>query len=239
MNYALLLSGGTGTRTGSLMPKQYVKADGLRMVTYALRAFFASGHIDSLYVVSDIEWREAIVEDVAKAGFDAAKIRGFALPGENRQLSILNGMEKILSDNGVEAGEEDTVIVHDAARPFLTEELLDRCYGALKGHDGVMPVVPMKDTVYRSFDGKGISELLNRSEIFAGQAPELFAFKKYYEANRSLLPDRIKNVSGASEPAILAGMDIAMVTGDEKNCKVTTAEDLMAFLNSFGSRNFN
>lgn len=90
-------------------------------------------------------------------------------------------------------------------------------------------MLPMKDTVYLSKDGKVVTELLNRSEIFAGQAPEVFRFDKYYVANKILLPKRILEINGSTEPAIMAGMDIAMIPGDERNFKVTTRADLEKF----------
>ena len=99
----------------------------------------------------------------------------------------------------------------------------------MDGHDGVLPVLPMKDTVYLSRDGKCVSSLLNRQEIFAGQAPELFVLGKYYEANEQLLPQKILQVNGSTEPAVLAGMDIAMIPGDEGNYKITTKVDLERF----------
>lgn len=92
-----------------------------------------------------------------------------------------------------------------------------------------MPVLPMKDTVYRSMNGREVSELLNRREIFAGQAPELFCLGPYYRANRELLPDRINGINGASEPAFMASMDIVMIDGDESNFKVTSDEDMNRF----------
>lgn len=74
-----------------------------------------------------------------------------------------------------------------------------------------------------------ISSLLERSRVFAGQAPELFVLGKYYEANRQLLPDSIYKINGSTEPAVMAGMDIAMILGDERNFKITTAADLERF----------
>ena len=68
-----------------------------------------------------------------------------------------------------------------------------------------------------------------RSRIFAGQAPELFDIEKYYAANVRLLPDKIMSINGSTEPAVMAGMDIAMVTGDENNFKITTMADLERF----------
>ena len=94
----------------------------------------------------------------------------------------------------------------------------------------MMPVLPMKDTVYLSTDGgNSVSQLLDRSEIFAGQAPELFRLKPYYKATAGLLPERILSINGATEPAIIAGMNIAMIQGDEANFKVTTDADLTRF----------
>ena len=237
MDYAIVLSGGTGTRTGADMPKQYVRVDGHMMVTHALRSLLCSDRIDRVYIVCADEWRDEITEDVREAGLNAGKIAGFTKPGDTRQLSILNGLSYIIEENrsgntDVSGTEDsiDTVLIHDAARPFLTVGMIERCYDALEEHDGVMPVLPMKDTVYLSNDGSNISGLIDRSTVFAGQAPELFRLMPYYEANLKLLPDAILKINGASEPAVMAGMKIAMIPGDEKNIKVTTAEDLESFI---------
>ena len=87
----------------------------------------------------------------------------------------------------------------------------------------------MKDTAYLSEDGRAVSSLLDRRKVFAGQAPEVFLFGRYYEANRALLPEKILEINGSTEPAVMAGMDIAMIPGDERNFKITTAIDLERF----------
>ena len=200
------------------------------MITYALSALCSSNEIDEVIIVADESWRREIIDDINKvmankeSGDD--KIRGFAEPGATRQGSILNGMEAIGIDT---IDDADTVLIHDAARPNLTREMLHKCYEALPGHDGVMPTLPMKDTVYISEDGKSITSLIDRSTVFAGQAPELFNFKKYYEANVVLLPDKINTINGATEPAIMANMDVVMIPGDENNIKVTTDVDMSKF----------
>ena len=227
MNYALLLSGGVGERAKTNMPKQYIKAGGHMMISYALNPLLNNKYIDKVYIVADAAWQEEIGSDIEKSGIDGKKIAGFAEPGINRQLSILNGLKAIINDSDKKKYEStDTVLVHDAARPFLSEKLIDRCYEVLPGNDGVMPILPMKDTVYLSEDGKRITKLLERPKIFAGQAPELFNLDKYYQANIELLPDKILKINGASEVAILAGMNIAMIDGDESNVKVTTQKDV-------------
>ena len=98
--------------------------------------------------------------------------------GGNRQLSVLNGLEDIRGY----AADEDYVFIHDAARPVLSGCQIMECLEAAAGHDGVVPVLPMKDTVYASADMHKISSLLDRGSIFAGQAPEVFQIGKYYKA---------------------------------------------------------
>ena len=84
--------------------------------------------------------------------------------------------------------------------------------------------------MYLSHDGKQIDSLLNRSEIYAGQAPETFVFGKYLEANRALFDSgAIKKINGSTEPAIMSGMKMHMILGDERNIKITTKADLVRF----------
>ena len=87
----------------------------------------------------------------------------------------------------------------------------------------------MKDTVYYSDNGNTITSLIRRENVYAGQAPELFRLKPYIQANESLMPDDIMNINGSSEPAVMAGMDIVMIQGDESNYKITTKSDYDRF----------
>lgn len=228
---ALILSGGTGRRMGVDTPKQYIKINGRPIISYCLECLLVYEGIDAVQIVADEMWRKTILdcmEYLQSDEHDGAvpeKFRGFSAPGENRQLSIFNGLEDIRKY----AEESDVVFIHDAARPLLSERQIADCLEAVAGHDGVIPVLPMKDTVYYSEDGIKVSSLLERARIFAGQAPEAFVLGKYYEANKKLLPERILQINGSTEPAILAGLDIAMIPGDEGNFKITTKADLERF----------
>ena len=230
MNIALILSGGTGTRMGTDIPKQYIEVCGKPIISYCIECISKHPKIDAIQIVAEEEWRELISESIeqfakTKEVEISSKLKGFSKPGANRQLSIYNGLEAIKTY----ADDDDYVFIHDAARPLLSEKQITDCLKAADGHDGVLPVLPMKDTVYSSTDGKTITSLLNRKEIYAGQAPEVFRLGKYYEANRKLLPDEILRINGSTEPAILVGMDIAMIPGDENNFKITTRADLERF----------
>lgn len=229
MNIALILSGGTGTRLGADIPKQYIEIDGRPVISYCMEQLAKYEGIDAVQIVADRQWHGTILKclekyDCPKCG-NTGKFRGFSEPGENRQLSIFNGLEDIRRY----ASESDFVLIHDAARPMLSAQMITDSLAAVEGHDGVLPVLSMKDTVYKSPDGKKISALLDRSQIYAGQAPETFRLGRYYEANRKLLPERIRAVNGSTEPAVMDGMDIVMIPGDERNFKITTREDMERF----------
>lgn len=225
MNIALLLSGGTGTRLDSDIPKQYIEVCNRPIISYSLERLALHSLIAAIQIVADQDWQEQIADWLIAAELNP-KFKGFSSPGENRQLSILNGLEDIKRY----AEDSDCIFIHDAARPLLSEKQITDCLNAAEGHDGVIPVLPMKDTVFASQDGRSIQALLNRNEIYAGQAPEVFCLGSYYEANISLLPDQILKINGSTEPAVLAGLDITMIPGDEKNFKITTKEDLARFI---------
>lgn len=228
MNIALILSGGTGTRLGGDIPKQYIEVKGQLLITYCLKTFIQHEKIDGVQIVCNSEWIQTIKNDLSNQGLLVDKIMGFSTPGETRQLSILNGLKDIKSNinNPI---EDPTVIIHDAARPNLTADNISEYLSKLTGHDGLMPALPMKDTVYISNNGKTIDALIDRSTLFAGQAPELYRLNKYLSACEALLPDAILKINGSTEPAILAGLDVAIVPGNENNYKITTSNDLEKF----------
>ena len=211
MTIAIILAGGTGSSIRSDIPKQFIELSGQMMIMHALAPFGESDMIDNIQIVADESWREkiedAIFEDPESAV--AEKFLGFSAPGENRQMSIYNAMRDIrqmfdvarTNDDSANVSADtkenadcskfmvhsklkdiDNIIINDAARLFVTVENIDECISALDDHDGAMPVLPMKDTVYFSRTGKRVDELLNRSCIYAGQAPEAFQFDKYKEA---------------------------------------------------------
>lgn len=224
MTVALILSGGSGVRLGADIPKQYIEVNGRPVISYCIERLSRHSEIHAIQIVAAQEWQEPVQGWLEKYDVNG-KFRGFSLPGENRQLSICHG----LADIRAYAGDSGVVLIHDAARPLLSKQMITDCVKAMEGHDGVMPVLPMKDTVYRSVDGKTVSELLERTEIYAGQAPEAFRIGLYYQANQRLFPDKIRQINGSTEPAVLAGMNIAMIPGDEGNIKITTKNDLERF----------
>ncbi len=224
MNIAIILAGGVGSRVKSDIPKQFVELSGKMMIVHSMEPFGESMLVNNIQIVADSSYREMIEDALTDEPLISEKVLGFSDPGENRQLSIYNALKDI---EKMGLGDMvDGVIIHDAARPFVMRETIEECLLSLDKHDGAMPVLPMSDTVYFSRTGEKVDELLDRNCIFAGQAPEAFRFHRYLKANEDLLPDKILLIKGSTEPAIMAGMDVAMIPGDQRNFKVTTDVDL-------------
>lgn len=225
MTTGLILSGGSGVRMGMNVPKQYIVFRGRPVISYSLETFDRHPMIDSIVIVADKQWRPEIDQWMQNDGI--GKFAGYADPGETRQYSILHALEKIKTDGGA-----DSIIIHDAARPLVTEGLITSCLSALTGHGGVLPILPAKDTFYLLDEQGRASKLLPRARLAAGQAPEAFDFEKYYAANMSLSREEFLKINGSSEIALRCGIEVVTVPGDEKNIKITTADDL-TLLNAY------
>lgn len=233
MNYALILSGGVGTRMRSDgFPKQYLEIDAKPILMFTVEVFSRCTAIDKIVIVAAEIWQEKIGEWISD--YHIEKFDSFALPGDSRQESIFHGLKACMISS---IFEDDKVIIHDGVRPLVTEELIVNCLAKLPKHDGCIPVLPVTDTTYFSDDGKTIDSLLDRSKLFAGQAPEAFMLRKYYKLNVGLPKEVLEKTRGTSEIAFDAGFDICMIPGDYRNFKLTTPVDLDRFNTIIGGYN--
>lgn len=223
MNTAIILAGGVGSRMGVDRPKQYLIVKEKPIIVYCLEIFENHNEIDNIVIVVSDEWKDYVKDNVSKYGI--SKVRGYASAGETRQHSIYNGL-KSTEEN---APGTSVCIIHDAARPLVSDKIISDCIKGATEDDGAMPVITVKDTVYQSKDGKSIDNLLKRSELFAGQAPESFRFREYLDIHNSVTDEEIAATAGSSEIAYRHGMKIRLVEGSERNFKITTVEDLETF----------
>lgn len=222
-NFAIILSGGTGQRLGETIPKQYIKVKEQMIISYSLKTFANHPLIHAIIIVVSPEWKSIVEEDVKRLGVQQPVY--YAKPGETRQYSIYNGMNAL---QGI-AKEKDQVIIHDAARPLVSEVLITRCLTNYEGYDGVLPILPVNDTVYFSEDKQNITQLLPRHCLFAGQAPESFVYGKYIRAHLIFSHEEMLIINGSTELAYKAGMNMKLILGDPSNFKITTQEDLLRF----------
>ena len=164
MNYAIILSGGIGTRMQmGDFPKQYLEVEKKPILLYTLEQFQKSSAVEKIVIVAADAWREKIRGWMEEDGI--TKFLAFADAGVTRQESIHNGLTVCMEDS---VSENDGVIIHDGVRPLVSEQLIGDCLAALADHEGCMPVLPMKDTIYQSSDGTKIDHLLERSTLLTG-----------------------------------------------------------------------
>jgi 2-C-methyl-D-erythritol 4-phosphate cytidylyltransferase len=223
-NIAVILAGGVGERVKSSCPKQYILVRGKPIIFYTLKIFAQRNDIDKLVIVADEAWRDFIEEQLKS--LNITQPVSFACSGITRQHSVYSALKVLRQDK---TSANDTIIIHDAARPCVSNKIIDQCIAGCKEHDGVLPVVPVKDTIYGSATGNTITQLFNRSELWAGQSPESFRFGKYYKIHTLMNDDDMAKVKGCSEIAYTHGLNIIFAKGEESNFKITTAEDLQRF----------
>lgn len=221
-NYLIILSGGIGSRINSDRPKQYIEVNGKPILYYTLSCFEFSLFKKIVIVVADC-WKDYVIEKVC-CDLDLSKIV-YAPAGDSRQESILNGL-KIIKKH---ATDNDIVVIHDGVRSFVSNKLVFNMLELNKRYDGVMPILHVNDTIYVSKDGKEISSLLNRDELYLGQSPESFKFGKYFEINSRLSKEELANIRGSSEIAFKNALSIGLIYGEECNFKITTPSDLERF----------
>jgi 2-C-methyl-D-erythritol 4-phosphate cytidylyltransferase len=211
--WAILATAGQGDRLGLDRPKAFAPLNDRPLVAEPLERLDASDWIEGIVVAAPPEWEEPcilVAEEVA-AGKVAATVTG----GESRSESVRAAL--------AEVPEEATVVlVHDAARPLVTDEVIERVITALgDGWDGAVPALPISDTVKR-VEGEAVSETLDRQGLVAVQTPQAFVTSVLREALAG-------DVSSAPDCASLVearGGRVRVVEGDRRLVKVTEPSDL-------------
>lgn len=223
MNIALVLSGGTGVRMGLEVPKQYQILAGKPVIVHTLEQFEGCPQVDHVIAAATLDWEETIWE--WKGEYGLSKLKAVAAAGEDRQQSIRNGL---IAAKTLMEGEQGGVIIQDAVRPLTARGLLVRLLQGLEEADAVMPVLPITDTVYTSRDGQWVDGLLDRSTLFAGQAPEAFRYWPYLKLYEETSTELLSSMSGSCQLPYSRDWKVKMIPGDPENIKITYAADLKA-----------
>lgn len=208
---ALVVAAGRGRRFGGEIPKQYRMLGDTPMLRHTL------GRLASHPDVTEV--RTVIHPDDQDLYEAASKGLGLGQPifgGDERQDSVRLGLQALASSS------PDLVLIHDAARPFLSAGLIDRILDTLEHSEAVIPAMPLRDTLKRCTE-EGC-ETIPRDNMWAAQTPQAFHFDKIMSAHMSA---QGKNLTDDSSVAEEAGLSIEIIEGEDKNFKVTTAEDMV------------
>jgi 2-C-methyl-D-erythritol 4-phosphate cytidylyltransferase len=211
--WALLVAAGTGERLGGERPKAFVGLGDLPLLAEPLRRLDASSWIDAIVVAVPPGWEEPaiLLAEELSAGKVAAAIAG----GATRADSVALALAEVPDDAVV-------VLVHDAARPLVSDEVIERVLAPLsEGWDGVVPALPLADTV-KTVEGARVTGTVAREKLVAVQTPQAFPAATLRAAYGGEL-------AGATDCASLVeahGGRVAWVEGDPRLLKVTTQADL-------------
>ena len=207
------MAAGQGTRLGIDRPKAFAPLAGRPLLAESLDRLDRCPWVDAIVVAAPVGWEEPAIllaEELA-----AVKVVSCVAGGETRAESVREALREV-------AGEALVVLVHDAARPLLTDDVVERVLGGLaEGCVGVVPAVPVPDTLKRVVDGVVVETVL-REELVAAQTPQAFladALRRAYD----------RDLSDATDCASLveqSGGRVAIVEGDARLLKVTTQADL-------------
>jgi len=219
--HLIILAGGSGTRARTddeARPKQFAVAAGRILLGWSARALAAHPAVASLTVTCAEAWRET-----TGPALPANPAPRFADPGPTRTASTWNALQ-VLTEAG--PGDDDLVAVHDAARPFVSTDLLRRLYEAARESGGAVPGVPVADTIVAARPAAGDAvNYLDRDTLFAVQTPQVFRWSLLHDVHAWAAAE---GAAFTDDGGLLAvrGEPPVVVPGDAANWKVTTAADL-------------
>jgi 2-C-methyl-D-erythritol 4-phosphate cytidylyltransferase len=210
----VLVAAGRGERLGGDRPKAFARLGDLPLLAEPLRRLDQNAAINGIVVVAPPGWEEPSILLAEEIG--ASKVSACVPGGETRAESVRAGLAEVPDDAAV-------VLVHDAARPLLPPEVVDRLLAALdEGFDGAVPGLPVADTTKRIADGV-VVETLDRSLLVAVQTPQAFAAPVL----RAAFADDVAHATDCAQLVEERGGRVKVVAGDERLQKVTTNADLV------------
>ena len=209
MNSAVIVAGGSGNRFGSKIPKQFIKIDGQEILSFSVKTFLEHPEIDEVIIVSHLEWIKIVSENYS----DCKVVEG----GKRRQDSSLNGI-RATSEN------TENVLIHDAARPFISPTIISDCLEALKKYEGSAPILNIPNSLIQLDNGR--ATYVDRSKICEVQTPQCF--------RRDLILKVLESdFEGTDEIGMVLRknpeIQLEFVQGSLNNAKITTDSDIKHF----------
>ena len=215
MNTVMIVAAGSGKRMNAGMNKQFIKINDKEIVAHTIERFYNSPLIDEIVLCIKKEEEDFVRENIIeKYGFKDIVI---SYGGKERQDTINNGLEKVSPDC-------DILLIHDGARPFVTDEIIENAVNETKRLKATVVGVMVKDTI-KVVDGNEIVDTPNRANLWAAQTPQSFDFNLIKDAYELAYRDGFYGTDDAMI-AEHAGHKVYMIQGSYDNIKITSPEDL-------------
>ena len=222
--HVIIPAAGSGSRMGADAPKQYLNLHGKSLIQYVIKVFDQAIKINTVHVLlnqEDAHWRSTYLHL-------SSKLQVHYCGGDTRAHTVLNGL--IAIENQVEA--EDWVLVHDAARPGLSNRLLNQLLSTLeKDEVGGLLAIPLADTLKRADGEQRVSSTIPRNDLWQAQTPQMFR----YATLKKALAEFTGTPTDEAEAIEALGLKPKLVTGELQNLKVTYPQDLAVLSALLGS----
>ncbi len=222
--HVIIPAAGSGSRMGAEAPKQYLRLNGKSLIQHVIKVFDQATKINSIHIVlseGDTHWRSTYLNLSGKAQVHHCG-------GETRAMSVLNGLHAIAS----QVDEDDWILVHDAARPGLSNVLLSQLINSLENDAvGGLLALPLADTLKRADSEQCVTATMPRTDLWQAQTPQMFR----YGTLKTALTDFKGAATDEAEAIEAMGLKPKLVNGELRNLKVTYPQDLAvlsALLNS-------
>ena len=215
---AIILAAGQGKRMGTKVQKQYLEIQGKPILYYSLRAFEESAVIDEIILVVGKEQKEYCQEQIVNK-YGITKVKSIVEGGKERYHSVWNGLLEVT---------DEYVFIHDGARPFINDAILQRAFDAVQVHRACVVGMPVKDTIKVADENGFVEETPERSRLWLIQTPQVFETALVKEAySRLMKEDIIKVTDDAMVVEQMLGEKVKLVEGSYENIKITTPEDMV------------
>lgn len=222
-NVALIIAGGSGSRMHQNIPKQFLTVNEKPVIVYTLEAFQRHPDIDAIAVVCIKGWEEMLSAYARQ--FDITKLQYIIPGGENGQASIRNGVYELEKH----FGSDDIVLIHDAIRPMVSEEIISDCIVKTKLHGCAIATTPCAEAMMQTEDGEVSTGSYPRDKLRRTQTPQGFPIGKICDLHRRALEKGITNSVASCTLMIEMGEQVYFSAGSEKNIKLTTLDDIDIF----------
>lgn len=219
MNSAIIVAAGQGLRMGGSVRKPYLSLAGVPILVRTLTVFTQSGLFEEIIVVVSAVDEEHCRRQVVNGVTMRRAIR-IVVGGRNRQESVFNGLA------ASQGQDDDTVLIHDGVRPFVSEEALVQCLEAVKTHGACIAAVPAGDTLKQIGSDGRIAQTLPRDAVWLAQTPQGFRLGLVRAAHRQA---REEGFAGTDDAQLMErlGQTVTIVPGSRANIKITTPDDLL------------
>lgn len=225
MVFGAILAGGVGSRLGADMPKQFLMLGNKPVIVYSLEKFLSCSRMDHVFIgvhPDYLEYTRELVERYVPEERNRVHILCGGGSRNDTLQNIIAAIDKLRQDS-----EEDIIVTHDAARPFVTMRMIEENIDAAVKYGAVNTVCPATDTIVISQDGETVRDIPNKAVMYYGHSPQSFRINMLKKLYSTLTQEEKDILTDACKICCLRGQPVALVRSEYTNLKITTPGDYL------------